>query len=205
MLWIPARLALILLAVGWHCILRIWWRRLILLGWWGLILDWRLILILLWIDGRRLVLLRRVALVLCRGRLLTVPSRRSGCLLVWSRRSYRATSTQVLLLIIPHLLLLGLHSRCSCLDQGVFNWTSDIRWEDRACIHRTRYRLFPSLQHLVHLSPDAIVHQCISFHEGRVKLATEKEGIGGTDIFDDGIEDVECRQLLLRGGLRRCK
>lgn len=86
-----------------------------------------------------------------------------------------------------------LNERGLGLDQGVLNWTCEFRWEHGSRVHRTGHRLFPGLQHLIHLSPNTGINQSICFHEGRVELPTKEQGIWRADILDDGIEDVESR------------
>jgi hypothetical protein len=88
---------------------------------------------------------------------------------------------------------MGLNKRSFGLDQGILNRPCDIGWEHGSGIHRSRHRLLPGFQHLVHLPSCIVIHQSICLHERRIELPAEEECIWRTDILDDGIEDIKSR------------
>ena len=84
----------------------------------------------------------------------------------WGCRE-RTTSSHKLLLT-PELLLLSLYSRGSRFDKRIFNRSCHIWRKHWSCIYRSRNWLLPSLQHLFHFSPSAIVDQYVCLHKCRV-------------------------------------
>jgi hypothetical protein len=86
---------------------------------------------------------------------------------------------------------MGLNERSLGLDQCIFNRTCDFGREHRSGVYRSRDRLLPSLQHLIHLPPYTVINQSICLHESRVELPAKEESVWSTNILDDGIEDVE--------------
>jgi hypothetical protein len=59
------------------------------------------------------------------------------------------------------LLLLGLESLSSGFNKGCLNWAGNIGREDWSRIQRARNRFFPSLEHLIKLSPNLRVNLCV--------------------------------------------
>lgn len=107
----------------------------------------------------------------------------------FSERHLRASPAKKLLLA-AHAVLVSLKSLRTGLDQGVFDGPHDIRRKYRSSVDGSGHRLFPCLQHLIHLAPGSVVNQCIGIHEDLVQLPAEEEGIWCSNILDDGIKNV---------------
>lgn len=120
---------------------------------------------------------------------------RTGAHTRWSRsfpiRNRRSPSTKELVLG-SEVLLLGLESRRPRLDQSILNRSNDIRSEDRSCFYAAWDRLFPCLQHLVHLPSSVIVYRRIRLHKCLIQLPTKEQGVRRADILNNGVENIEC-------------
>ena len=91
----------------------------------------------------------------------------------------------------PRLLLLELNRSGTCLDQRILNWSSHFNRKDRSRVHRARDGFLPGLQHLLQFLPDGSVHESVGIHVGLVQIPAEEKGIWGSDVLNDGIENVQ--------------
>lgn len=110
-------------------------------------------------SGKRRLLRRRLVSSSCRG---------SGC---FSTGCGLAATEELLLPL--EAVLVGGEGYVPRSNQGVLDRPDLLNREDRLCRDGARHRFLPSLEHLVHLSPCAIVDLGVGTHENRVKFGTE--------------------------------
>jgi hypothetical protein len=94
----------------------------------------------------------------------------------------------------PGLLLL--QSRSSCFNESSFDVAGDIRREDWASVQGAWGRLLPCVEHLIQLPSGISINQSINIHECLVHVPAKKEGVGASNILDDGIGYIEGWKLL---------
>lgn len=107
------------------------------------------------------------------------------------------------LLLAAHVLVLGLQRRGSRLDKSILNWPCSLWAEHRPRVHGSGYWFLPCLEHLVHLPPCAIINGGVCVHESRVEAAAKVDCVGGANVLDNRVEEVEGGQFSLRSNLLR--
>jgi len=81
--------------------------------------------------------------------------------------------------------LLGFQGGVSGSNQCVLDRPDVLRREDWSCGYRARNRLFPRLEHLVHLPPGRVVDFGICVHEDGVELGAEIESVWCGNVLYD--------------------
>lgn len=119
----------------------------------------------------------------------------------WHRRRCGWTDSIHEILLRPCLLLLLLYSMRTRFNQSVLNRSCCFHREHRPSVQRPRYRLFPSLQHLIQFLAYLAIDQAICIHKRLVEVATEEERVRRPNVLDDGIEHVQGWELTIRRSL----
>jgi hypothetical protein len=104
-------------------------------------------------------------------------------------------------LLCTRVLLISSHSVCPSLEQRVLYGPGCIERKDGPFVDRVGNRSLPCLEHLLHLASHGVVERGVRLHEGGEELAAEVERVWRADVLDDGVEQVQGRQLPGRGDL----
>lgn len=137
--------------------------------------------------GSRVGWLLLVLLLLLRGRLVWPAGGRGGRLAAGGGLA----AAHELLLRLEVCILAG-RKRVAGPHQRVLDRSDELGGEDGLRRDGAGHRFLPSLEHLVHLAARAVVDLGICAHEYRVELRAEIQGVRRGDVFDDGVEYVEC-------------
>ena len=92
---------------------------------------------------------------------------------------------------------LCLGGNCTDLVDGIFNISCDIGRKHRTSVHRLRHWLLPCPQQAFHCLTSSLIHDEVGVHKRAVEVTSEIDGVWGADILDDGIKDIERRELPL--------
>ena len=86
--------------------------------------------------------------------------------------------------------MLQLYCSCSCFDESILYRASNLCGKDRTRIHRTRHRLFPSLEHCFHTFSCMAVYKSVRVHESREEIPSEIDRVRCSDILHDRIKHI---------------
>lgn len=92
---------------------------------------------------------------------------------------------------------LRLSGNCTYLVDSILNIASDVCWKDRPSIHRLSHWLLPRPQQTFQCLTSTLIHNKIGIHECAIKIAAQVYSVWGANILNDGIEDIERRELPL--------
>ena len=113
-----------------------------------------------------------------------------------SSRSPISTITTEDVRLGPGLLLL--QSRSACFDESTLDVACNVGREDWACVQGAWGRLLPCVEHLIQLPPSVSINQSINIHKCLVHVPAKEEGVGASDVLNDGIGYIEGWKLLQR-------
>ena len=99
--------------------------------------------------------------------------------------------------LLPWIMLSRLKGKGPVFDKGCLDRAGCLWRENGLRINRTRYRLFPCLNHLIKFLADLRCDEAVSTHKSVVEVVAQNSGIRTSDVLCNRVKHIESRKLPL--------